>query len=428
MKNKLVIRILGAFASALVIASVFVPFVSVTGYSQSLWQTSSSLGTLYLPIMILVFGAIGVLVFAINKKTELAYASTGALLFYLIMQTIPIIEQGTFSTLSVGFYFLAVGAILMGVLAFLSSIKPKQKEQESSSVVEKKDILEDTMLTQIDRLYNNEAPVSNNMEINQLADIQPLQSSVDLPIAPLQSTQQLAQIEPIQQPSLEIPVSPLASDEIGPLQPISQSISTEPVLSNPTIQEPKKIEEVTSLESLPSNESLANPTAVEPITPIAQSTPVETNGVNPTVAEFAPAPVAESAPAQEAPASVNPIVAEFASVPAVESAPEPAAPTNVNPTVAEFASVQVAESAPVQEAPASVNPTVAEFSSSTFPQPSMLGLSNNLPSEVKEANPTGEEFTIQPLTSTSAPSVDLLADNDKATKDSNPSANLDIFG
>ena len=63
MKNKLVFRILGALASALIIASVFIPFVSVTGYSQSLWETHSAVGTIYLPIMLIVFGVVGVFVF-----------------------------------------------------------------------------------------------------------------------------------------------------------------------------------------------------------------------------------------------------------------------------------------------------------------------------------------------------------------------------
>ena len=85
MKSKLIFRILGALASALIIASVFIPFVSVTGYSQSLWQANELVGTLYLPIMIIVFGAIGVIVFSINIKTELAYTSSGALLFFLII-------------------------------------------------------------------------------------------------------------------------------------------------------------------------------------------------------------------------------------------------------------------------------------------------------------------------------------------------------
>ena len=106
MKNKLIFRILGALSSALIIVSVFVPFVSVTGYSQSLWQTHSAVGTIYLPIMIIVFGAIGVILFAINKKTELVYASCGALIFFLIMQTIPVIDQGVFKTLGIGYYFL----------------------------------------------------------------------------------------------------------------------------------------------------------------------------------------------------------------------------------------------------------------------------------------------------------------------------------
>ena len=102
MNKKLIFRIIGALSSALIIASVFIPFVNVTGYSQSLWGTHQAVGTLYLPIMIIVFGLIGVIFFSLNIKTEFAYSTAGALLFFLIMQTVQIIDQGTFNTLSVG--------------------------------------------------------------------------------------------------------------------------------------------------------------------------------------------------------------------------------------------------------------------------------------------------------------------------------------
>ena len=125
MNKKLILRILGAIFSALIIVGVFVPFVSVTGYTQSLWGVYSSVNTLYLPIMLIVFGAIGVIFFSLNFKTEFAYMSTGAVLFFVVMQTIDVLDQGTFSTLSVGYYFLAIGAIATGVIAFLSNLKIK---------------------------------------------------------------------------------------------------------------------------------------------------------------------------------------------------------------------------------------------------------------------------------------------------------------
>ena len=66
MKNRLVFRIIGALASALIIVSVFIPFISTTGFTQSLWEANKLINALYLPIMIIVFGSIGVLVFSTN--------------------------------------------------------------------------------------------------------------------------------------------------------------------------------------------------------------------------------------------------------------------------------------------------------------------------------------------------------------------------
>ena len=151
MKNKLIFRILGALASALIIVSVFVPFVSVTGYSPSLWETYELTNSLYLPIMIIVFGAIGVIFFALNIKTEFAYMSVGAIFFFAIMQTIDILDQGVFNTLSVGYYFLVIGALLTGIMAFLTNLKSKKKVEVVEEVKKEE---EASMIDQIDKLYN----------------------------------------------------------------------------------------------------------------------------------------------------------------------------------------------------------------------------------------------------------------------------------
>ena len=172
MKNKLVFRIIGALSSALIIASVFIPFVSVTGYSQSLWQTHDLVGTLYLPITIIVFGVIGVLVFSTNFKTELAYASAGGLLFFLIVQTIPVLDQGTFNALGVGYYCLVIGTLLLIIMAFLCGLRSKHKNVENSLPEETKEI---SMIDQIDKLYSDQ-PVSQTITNENNLDnvIQPI--------------------------------------------------------------------------------------------------------------------------------------------------------------------------------------------------------------------------------------------------------------
>lgn len=185
MNKRLVFRILGALASALIIISVFVPFVSVTGYSQSIWQTYKSLETLYLPIMIIIFGAIGVIAFAINVKTELAYTSTGALLFFLVLQTIPVIESKTFNTLSVGYYFLVIGTVLTGVMAFLCNLKQKIKEVPKQEESVKNQV---SMLEQIDKLYDEQLQnntIQENNTLNNIVQPLPIQGEVNNVVNPI---------------------------------------------------------------------------------------------------------------------------------------------------------------------------------------------------------------------------------------------------
>ena len=409
MKNKLIFRILGALSSALIIVSVFVPFVKVTGYSQSLWQTN--VNTLYLPIIIIVFGAIGVLLFATNLKTELAYSTTGALLFFLITQSIPIINQGTFSTLNVGYYFLVVGTLLTGVMTFLNGLKPKQKVIEEVKVEETK---EDSMINQIDRLYENQAVQNNDTEINQVEMIQPLQS-----IQPLESVVQ-------NNNSLNMPIEENETENLNDLL-------------NPTIQ--TNIEEKTTIEQPIVEDTFEQPTVIEEKQEI-------NNASNPVIAEFEAPKQEESVPPS------NPVVSEFE-----VSMQETSTPVS-NPVVSEF-------EVPKQEAPVQpTNSVVSEFAmpqvnevNNNHPQPT---ISNNVVTEVSQplvqsANPVTSEFgapsqfgfgapqsveapvenkseepqsieplqPLQPLGS-DINKVDVMAD--PTTVKDNNSSNLDIFG
>ena len=180
MNKKLILRILGAIFSALIIVGVFVPFVSVTGYTQSLWGVYSSIDTLYLPIMLIVFGVIGVVFFSLNFKTEFAYMSTGAVLFFIIMQTVDVLDQGTFSTLSVGYYFLAIGAIATGVITFLSNMKVKEKQE---AIVSSENSAPSNMIAQIDKLYN-EQPIQQDTPVQTIDNnispipVQPIQQNI----------------------------------------------------------------------------------------------------------------------------------------------------------------------------------------------------------------------------------------------------------
>lgn len=378
MKNKLIFRILGALSSALIIVSVFVPFVKVTGYSQSLWQTN--INTLYLPIIIIVFGAIGVLLFATNLKTELAYSTAGALLFFLITQSIPIINQGTFSTLNIGYYFLVAGTLLTGIMTFLCGLKTKQKVVVDEVKVEEENN-EDSMINQIDRLYENQAVQNTETEINQVEMIQPLQSTESL--QPLTQTNN----------SLNIPMEENESQ--------SENLNE---LLQPTTQ-----------VSMPDEQKLENNSIVEQNfeqPTIIKEAQEENKASNPVISEF------EAPKQEEIVQPSNPVVSEFTISEAngmdnIQAEQQQSVPNMVSPEIN-------------QPSVATTNPVVSEFeTSSQF----SFGATPQVESQVEnkeEQSQTIEPLqTLQPLGGDNE-KIDVMAD--PSTIKDNNSSNLDIFG
>lgn len=215
--KKTIFRIIGALASALIITSVFVPFISVWGYSYSLWQTYSTSNELYLPIMIMVFGAIAIIFFALNKKTEFAYMTSGAIIFFVVMITVESIMDERFDYLSLGYYFLLAGSFLTGLMAFLTNLKSNVKKD--SKVVE--DHQEIPVLDKMDTLYSNQ--VNETIPI-----IQPIQPQV-----PVMEEKNINEVNPVIEPIPNItPVQDANYNNVAPvmpniIEPATQSIVKE---------------------------------------------------------------------------------------------------------------------------------------------------------------------------------------------------------
>ena len=331
MKNKLIFRILGALASALIIVSVFVPFVSVTGYSPSLWETYELTNSLYLPIMIIVFGAIGVIFFSLNIKTEFAYMSVGAITFFAIMQTIDILDQGAFKSLGVGYYFLVIGTLITGIMAFLTNIKQNKKVKVKEEV--KKE--EPSMLDQIDKLYNDQTTAQN-----EISPIQPVDSLVQpLPIQPLET---VVPINPVEQVVEEVQVNPVVQEQPVVDTPVSQPVN--PVLQEFNVPSTPVVQEQPAVDA-PASQPV-NPVLQEfnvPSKPVVQEQPaVETavsQPVNPVLQEFnVPSkPVVQGfgistqTAVQEHPVAQQPVLNQEVETVPLTSINEP-----VNPTVQTF--------------------------------------------------------------------------------------------
>ena len=200
MRNKLLLRIIGALSSSLIVVAVFAPWISAVGYSESLWSLNQN--ALYLPIMIMAFGVLGILLFALNIKTEFVYMSTGAVLFQVIVESINMINQGKFSLFGLGYYLLLAGGILTGIMTFIVSLKPKKVKEDM--MVEDKNL----GINKIDNLYNND-----NAE-NVLTPI-------DIPIEPIKPVDMVEEAQvnhlepPVQQTNINTENNQIRNDYVG---------------------------------------------------------------------------------------------------------------------------------------------------------------------------------------------------------------------
>lgn len=292
MNKNLICRILGALASALIIVAVFVPFVSVTGYSTSLWETFEVSNSLYLPIMIIVFGIIGVIFFSLNKKTEFAYMSTGAITFFLVVYTIDVMNQGVFNTLSVGYYFLVIGTVLTGIMAFLTNLKSNKKQIETPINTP----VESNKLGQIDNLYNTQnidnaslvQPVPN---IEPIPVIQPINSVVqEQPIQPQVIENNVNPVpvleQPVMQQPIQIPENPVLGEYSQPVNPVIQEFTSGPI-EQPIEKQPDVV--------LQQSEQISNNSAIQdlsqPINPVLQEF---SQPINPVIQEFTSSPIEQT--------------------------------------------------------------------------------------------------------------------------------------
>lgn len=284
MKNKLIFRILGALASALIIVSVFIPFVSVSGYTQSLWDAYKVSEALYLPIMIIVFGGVGVLFFSINIKTEFAYSTSGALLFYTITETVSFVNQDMLDSLGIGYYCLVIGTILTAIMAFLCNLRTKKVVSLNEPIKANEEI---SMLNQIDKLYDEQN--TNNLGQNN--------NSLDNIIQPLP----ISNIEPVIQPQ------EIQPQVIEQGQPLNNLVEQQPI----TIPEPtNEVQTVAQPELVQQTQQPVAPQVVEPqVENQIQSIETVIPDVAPVEAQSVSIP--QSVNVENNVPMSNPVVAEF---------------------------------------------------------------------------------------------------------------------
>ena len=277
MNKKLIFRIIGALASAMIIVSVFIPFINAAGNTTSLWEIFKVTNSIYLPIMIITFGAIGILFFSLNIKTEFAYMSAGALTFFLVVYTIDIINQNGFNMLSIGYYFLLVGTFLIGLMAFFCNLKIKQELEKKEEITTS---TQSPILDQIDKLYG-EQPIQNN-EITPIQPILPEVQTINVPTPlseqvvvnpiPVMEQQQPIQLQKSEVISLEQQLPPVPD---APNPVVQQfSVGAQPDAPNPVVQQ----------FSVGAQPNVLNPVAQQ--NSLEQQLPPVPDAPNPVVQQF----------------------------------------------------------------------------------------------------------------------------------------------
>jgi len=107
--NILGIAVMGC--GLLLVLSVFLPYISYFSTSMSLWKAEDSSRIMYI-----LLGLFVIVLYLINKKTEMAYLTAGFGTFTSIAQ---IISLEGLEGLSIGFYLIIICSIAIGVITFL---------------------------------------------------------------------------------------------------------------------------------------------------------------------------------------------------------------------------------------------------------------------------------------------------------------------
>ena len=340
MTKRNLLRITGVIFSLLIIASVFLPYNSVN--NNPLFSPKNS-GELILSIVIFLFGVVSIILYALNFYIEFPISTSGAVLFFVVIEAVYAIGNKTFSEFSTGYYLLALGAILLFINTIIMILSSKSSKKEEITVTQPE---VNTVTESINNIYEggtiNEVTIKT---LNNQAVVEPVQPVVE-PVQPVQPI-----VEPVQpQQSVVEPVQPVV-EPVQSVQPIVEPVqpvqSVEPVQQLQPIQELQPIVETQNTAvaqgQMPEIQFEQMPEYKEPIKPIYDEPKEIKPEDNPALKSLLEPEQPQVAPTQP----VNPVVQQF-------DQPQVAPAQPVNPVVQQFDQPQVA---PVQP----VNPVLQQF-------------------------------------------------------------------
>ena len=331
MNKNLFLKILGIISGLLVISGLFLPYTK-----QSLWAIDISNNQIYLSIVIIVFALLPIIFYTINKKIEFVYTSVGALGFFITVQLVDAITKGTFSAFGLGFYFILVGIVLMGIVTIILGKKSKVNVLNEQIAPISNNIADPIERKNMDPEYSqsldNVLPLENENTENVVEDANSNEEEIEALGEEIPEYQPENGINPV--------VSEFTDDTNMPQEATDTSVESSQDVSNVDNTSP----ESSPVDQAPVAEEVAVPTVTEDVsvaeTPVASENVPQQESVGESIAvqEVVAPTVTENTPV----ASENVPQQEFIS---------PATEVSTQPEVAPQQNDIVFEDAPQQEIP-----------------------------------------------------------------------------
>lgn len=113
-------KMLGALSNALIIVSMFVPFISYKGTNTSLWDVYKIMNNEYIIYIVIACSILSILLFAIGKCVKLSFFTAGMVMFFILREIIDIVKDNSINMLGIGFYLIIIGELLLIVMTFIN--------------------------------------------------------------------------------------------------------------------------------------------------------------------------------------------------------------------------------------------------------------------------------------------------------------------
>ena len=164
MKKDNILGIVVMGCGLLLVLSVFLPYISYFSTSMSLWKAEDPSRIMYI-----LLGLFVIVLYLINKKTEMSYLTAGYGVFNSLAQIISL--EGV-EGLSIGFYLILMCSIAIGVITFLYD------EKEADALINLSVCVNKTVKN--NQNVMNTQPI-NNVGINPSIISDPVPNQVEQP-------------------------------------------------------------------------------------------------------------------------------------------------------------------------------------------------------------------------------------------------------